>query len=509
MPLSHGALSCSQNKASRERRAFAYYFQYAAEFIGGGLDVEFWRIVVPQACRSESAIWDALISISSLFESPDSPPDLTSLRRGNKPHTLSQNHQDALGWYSRAVTTVRKGIERGGVDAFIGLITCILFICIETLLGGVEEALRLYGQGIHLIHTLRAQTKCGSVAPEKSFFLKDTIIPLFVRLGAVSLHSVWDLASTLINESGDAITNTHDFTSLKSARDSIVVLATEIPLFESKCEEYLKRSHTWQISEELMNRQRALSAKLENWHVSFTKLMRHNLPSSQTTSTGALLLTYYEMLSVMLTVCVSSSRVTTDACFHNFQNILEQGTIAVDSLMRQDGTLPLFTFEVSIGLPFWFTALRCRDSTVRRSALALLRRTHRLYGLYKRDEGAALAEKIIMMEEKQAIEMSTTQNLSTVNDQLPIFSCSLAASPSPPPSEIGPKTSTLSIPQGARIRPHGVFRPRDGYPPEATEKDIAKWNRSVEQPFLQYSWNEYDHTSNKWTRIYGYTPIDL
>ncbi|CAI7622951.1 unnamed protein product [Penicillium pancosmium] len=503
LPL-HSSLSLSPDKGSRERRAFAYYFQHAAESIGGGLDVEFWRIIVPQVCRSESAIWDAMISISSLFECPDPCPDLTSLRRGNQPRYLSQKHQDALDWYSRAVTTVRESIERGGADAFVGLITCVLFICIETLLGGVEEALRLYGQGIHLIHTLRAQSQCGTVAPAKLFLLRETIIPLFVRLGAISLHSVWALASTLVDESGDVFATKQQFTSLKSARDAIVVLATEIPLFESRCEDYLKRSHAWHISEEMMHRQRVLSAELQSWHLAFTKFMEPVLSASEI-GTGALLLTYYEMLSVMLTVCVSSSRITTDACFHNFQNIVEQGAVAVNSLAGPDGTLPPFTFEVGVGLPLWFTCLRCREPTVRRTALALLRRTHRLYGLYKRDEGAALAETIMMIEERQAIEMSIAP--STISGQLSILNSTLTASPSPPPSEVDIRTPGLVIPQGARIRPHGVFRPRDGCPPEATEKDIAAWKRNDEQPIMQYSWNEYDQASNMWTRVYGYAPL--
>ena len=449
-----------------------------------------------------------MIAISSLFESPDPCPDLIPRHRGGRPHALSQRHQDALDWYSRSVTTVRQSIEKGGVDTFVGLITCILFICIETLLGSAAEALRLYTQGIHLIHALRAQSECGAVSASKVFFLQDTIIPLFVRLGAVSLHSVWALASTLVDESADVFAMKPEFTSLKSARDSIVVLATEIPLFENECEEYLKISRAWHISEDMMNRQRALSARLEYWHIAFMKFMEDGLPSSQA-GTGALLLTYYDMLSVMLAVCVSSSRITTDACFHNFQNIVEQGTVAVDSLTRDDGTLPPFTFEVGVGLPLWFTCLRCREPTVRRAALSLLRRTHRVYGLYKRDEGAALAEAIMLFEESHAIEPSKASN--TINDQLSILDSTsmLAASPSPPASETEAQITQALIPQDARIRPHGVFRPRDGLPPEVTANDMVQWKGKDDQLFMQYSWNQYERHSNTWTRIYGYVPIGL
>ncbi|KAJ5103808.1 hypothetical protein N7532_004337 [Penicillium argentinense] len=497
-------LSLFPNTVWRERRAFAYYFQFAAESIGGGLDVDFWRTIVPQVCRSESAIWDAMIAISSLFESPDLCPDLGSLRRGQYSHALNQNHQDALDWYSRAVSAVRQGIERGGVDAFVGLITCVLFICIETLLGGVQEALRLYGQGINLIHTLRAQAASGAVGPTKLALLKETLIPIFVRLGAVSLHSVWALASTLVQETEDVYAPQPEFISLRSARDAIVILATEIPLFEGQCEEYLKKSHRWQISEEMMHQRAALTARLEGWHTAFSNFMKWGLLSSQI-GTGALLLTYYEMLSVMLAVCMSPSRITTDSCLHNFQNIVEQGAIALNASARQDGTLPPFTFELGIGLPLWFTCLRCRQPELRRTALALLRRTHRIYGLYKRDQGAALSEVIMTLEEKYAMEMNAAQGM--ISSSLGVLDSKPISSPSPL-MELETKSSArMLIPQEARIRPHDVFRPSDGYPPGVTEKDLVKWKRGRGQYFMQFSWNQYDRSSNTWTMIFDYVPI--
>jgi hypothetical protein len=93
----------------RERRFFAYYFQHVAASIGGELDLDFWSTIVPQVCRSEPAVWDAIIAISALFESPEPCPDLVPLRRENS-RTLNQNHRDALGWYARSVSAIRQRI---------------------------------------------------------------------------------------------------------------------------------------------------------------------------------------------------------------------------------------------------------------------------------------------------------------------------------------------------------------------------------------------------------------
>jgi hypothetical protein len=313
------------------------------------------------------------------------------------------------------------------------------------------------------------------------------------------------LASTLVQETEEFYASQPEFTSLRSARDAIVILATEIPLFEGQCEEYLKKSHRWQISEEMMHQRAALAARLEGWHTAFSNFTKWGLPSSQI-GTGALLLTYYEMLSVMLAVCVSPSRITTDTCIHNFQNIVEQGAIALNASARQDGTLPPFTFELGIGLPLWFTCLRCREPELRRTALALLRRTHRIYGLYKRDQGAALCEAIMTLEEKYAMEMNAAQGM--ISSSLGVLDSKPIASPSPPLMELETKSSArVLIPQEARIRPHDVFRPSDGYPPGVTEKDLVKWKRGRGQYFMQFSWNQYDRSSNTWTMIFDYVPI--
>ncbi|KAJ5531954.1 hypothetical protein N7494_008506 [Penicillium frequentans] len=523
-------LSLSPNTVWRERRAFAYYFQYAAASVGGGLDLDFWRTIVPQVCRSEPAVWDAMICISALTESSDPCTDFDSLRFVSR--KLDQNQQDALDWYARSVSAVRQGISRGSVDAFVGLITCILFICIESIFGTIEEVMRLYAQGVQLILTLRAQKAFSRLS-----LLKETIIPIFARLGVFSPNANRDVAIPLLKELEEyASVSTHGFASLKFAREAIVVLAAEIPLLESDCEKYLQTSGAWYISDELIQRQTILVARLESWHIDFTNLMK-SLRASKAglpvlhISASALLITYYEMLSVILAVCVSPMRVSTDAFTLNFQTIVEQSSIALDSSARSNGILPPFTFEISIGLPLWFTSLRCREPTIRRAALDLLARSHRIQGLHKRDHGTIVVERVMFLEEaitklKNDASPPTTGYMTPSNESIHygdlspdspfnISPSKVIAGPSPPLSDIernfrtSASASAALIPQEARIRPHGVFRPQDGFPPEITKEDIAHWGRRSDQYFLQFSWNQCDSSSETWEMVFGCIPIDI
>ncbi|KAJ6123704.1 hypothetical protein N7471_011021 [Penicillium samsonianum] len=499
-PLS---LSPNTNTVWRERRAFAYYFECAAFSIGGGLDLDFWRTVVPQVCRYEPAVWDAIITISALFECPQQCPDPVLQRRDN-PISLTKTRQDALGWYSRSVSAVRQRIEQGSVDAFVGLISC----------GNADGAVKLYRQGVQLIIALRPQLESG--AASKASLLEDTIIPIFIRLGTFALAISGAPVTALLRDTEHALTE--QFDSLKSAREAIVLLAIEIPLFETTCIKHLLQEHVLYVPEEFNIRLSSLAAKLRNWRTAFDKLMTvlraKDILSLQQIGTSALLLSYHEMLYVMLETCTSFSLMQFDAYLPNFQNIVEQSAIAPKASMRPDGTQPPFTFDINVGLPLWFTSLRCREPRTRRAALALLRQAPWVQGFYQCSIWAAVGRTVMDLEESHAMAMDSvhhTPNLGALESANgPNSSSELAASSYSGHADMGPRVPTaLVIPEEVRIGPISAFRPMDGFPPETTEADIAKWNRGPDQVFLRISRNERGLTGNSCRMVYEYFPLDF
>ncbi|KAJ5483580.1 hypothetical protein N7530_002826 [Penicillium desertorum] len=509
-PLS---LSPNTNTVWRERRAFAYYFECAASSIGGGLDIDFWRTVVPQVCRYEPAVWDAIITISALFECPQQSP-VPVLQRRDNIISLTKNRQDALRWYSRSVSAVRQRIEQGSVDVFVGLISCVLFICIEAIEGNADGAMQLYYQGVQLINALRLQIASG--AASKASLLEDTIIPIFIRLGTFALASGGAPVTALLRASEHALTE--QFDSLKSAREAIVLLSIEIPLFERSCSKHLLQAQAPHLPEELNTELFTLVTRLRNWRTAFDKLMtvlraRHLL-SLQGIGTSALLLSYHEMLHVMLGTCTSLSLMQFDAYLPNFQNIVEQSAIAPKASVRSDGTQPPFTFDVNIGLPLWFTSLRCREPRTRRAALALLRQAPFVQGFYQCSIWATVGQTIMDLEESYAMAMNAAHNgpdcglLESINKPIP--SSELAASSYSAHADMGPRIPTAPfIPEEVRIGPISAFRPMDGLPPGTTEADIAKWNRGPDQFFLRISRKQHCLTGNACPMVYECVPLDF
>jgi hypothetical protein len=504
------SLSLSPNTMWRERRAFAYYFQNAASAVGGGLDVDFWRTIVPQVCRSEPAVWDAIISVSALFESPEpiSDPDRT------------QNHRDALGWYSRSVSAVRQQIERGSVDTFVGLISCVLFICIEALQGGVDEAVQLYCQGVHLIMALRTQIASGLVTAAKAALLEDTIVPIFIRLGLIGFTFSRPQIGLLLRGVKRKPRRVLMFVSLRSAREDITRLGAEIQFFQHSCGEYLLSPDDPRIPQELLDLQADLSVQLRDWHSAFINLVDSlslqgtAAMTSEDTGTIALFSAIYEALFIMLEVSASSSEVITDGFLPNFQKIVEQSRIALDSSMRSDGTQPPFTFDISPGVALWFTCLRCRDPTIRREALALMLRSPRVQGFYSCMSAVTFGERIMLLEEMNGEVMSAnpeTEHFSTTESLIGYeYSPSPSPSLSPGPTDSGAGTPlTHSIPEEARIGHFDVFQPKRGLPPDITEEVMAKWNLRPDRTFLGFWRNERDEGSDTWRMVREYIPMDL
>ncbi|PWY88209.1 C6 zinc finger domain protein [Aspergillus heteromorphus CBS 117.55] len=515
------SLSFLPNTVWRERRAFAYYFQQAAPFVGGELDVDFWRTTIPQVCRSEPAVWDAIISISALFESPEPCPDLVLSRRRDVQHTLNQNHRDAMGWYSRSVSAVRRRIERGDVDIFVGLISCVLFICIEALQGGSDEAVRLYAQGVHLIFALRAQIAAGAVSATKAFLLEDIIVPVFVRLGEIAMSDPANLLVALLPTTQR--TSTQEFPSLRAAREAIVLLLADVQLLERNYEEHLTETNSFDVPDELLTRQTLLSERILNWHTAFTNLINSlrskDVLSPQQISSSTLLSACHKTLFIQLSICLSPFQTTPDAYEPLFQTIVDESRMVLDGSGRSDGTQPPFTYDISVGLPLWFTSLRCREPTLRRAALALLRRAPQILGFYKSADGVMFAEGVMMLEEAYAQAMNAQRaddSVPELTNDLPIQAIDAGTTPDTNPVPI-PKAMAMSIntnkptalliPEEARMGPVRMFRASEGFPPETPDDEIAKWSHSPDQGFLRFSRNKLDPATNTWHRVHGYMPI--
>ncbi|KAL4864621.1 hypothetical protein BDV12DRAFT_9739 [Aspergillus spectabilis] len=489
-------VSTFPNTVWRERRAFAYYFQHAAPYLSGGMDRDFWVSVVPQICRTEPALWDAVNAISTLFENPKICIDFVFLSlRHKKPPAPNPTQSQALGWYSRSLSKIRAQIDRGSVDAQVALISSVLFMCIETLQGHVEDALQLFHQGIKLILDLRATKTSHNILIER------TIVPLFIRLGTAALTlsgvPVCDLFKDLETD------GEYSFASLKSARDALVSLAAEALVLERESGSNPFIDVYPEATPVMVARQNHLHHRLDQWYRAYTSLTeasqgKGHSPSNLDTGPNALLLAFHTTLTMIVSTCFKRLESVYDGYLPSFRIVVEQAGVALDCSASPDGTQPAFTFELGVGLPLYYTALHCRNPSLRRNALELLQKAPPMQGFHKCAPGIMIARKIMHLEEEFAKDIlrDSVAQQPTNNPLL-----------TPPYDDADVDTS--EIPDEARIQHYAFFRPRES-PALVGPHDIAKWKRGPDQIFLRFTRNRRDKVDEAvWRLTDELVPMDL
>ena len=427
---------------------------------------------MPQICRSEPAVWDGIIAISTLFEYPDQCLDFTLLRKAStERNALNTSQQDALAWYSRSISSIHSQIERGSADPYVALVSCVLFICIETLQGRIEEALQLFEQGVRLIFDLRVQIGLGGVSATKAALLEDTIIPLFLRMGANSLTVSGFQAGGIF-----ALADLYAlpvFTSIDAARSAITILSAEAMLFDREARVHLQAvGGDAFVDPAMLQRQKNLQSRLLRWHQAYMDLCRtYDQGSKNPAKKESILLAYYAASYIHVSACLTQQETVYDSYYDDFLTIVEQASLALNTLAGPNGTQPPFTFEMGVGVPLFLTVLKCREPVLRRKALGLLQQSPPMQGFFKCTPVALLAENLMKIEESYTL------------------------TPEKP-------ADSMSIPEEARICFYGIFRPSNGLPPSIKEEDFARYRRGPDQLFLEIARNRYDETNGRWFPVH-------
>lgn len=446
-----------------------------------------------------------MIAISALYEYPDQCLDFHFLRKqDDQIYSMKQHQREALSWYSRSISSVRSQIERGSADPYVSLISCVLFICVETIQGRVEEALQLYRQGVQLILDLRLQVALGQVSASKAALLEHTLVPLFLRLGSVSLTVSGTQPSELYLTTEK--TSSSSFSSVDHARAAIVQLSTEAMIFERESSIHLSAvGGDHYVSTYMIEKKKSLSDRLSRWLVGYKSLCdRLRTEYAIPTATEPILLAYHASASIVVTGCLTQLQTVYDVHAAEFSLIIEQTSLTLNASAGPGGSQPPFTFEMGTGIPLAVTVMKCRDPVLRREALALLKKAPPVQGFFKCTPVALLAESLMKLEEGYKLDsnkaaQSNSLDISQASNQF----ASLAAS-----QHENTASDSTGIPEEARISEYAVFKPQNGLLPGITEEDITRWGRSSDHLFLRFTRNRFDKTSVTWKAYSECVPLE-
>jgi hypothetical protein len=365
--------------------------------------------------HEEPVVRNAIIALGTLHE------DYQDRCGKYSPQLIDdQSYQHALKLYGGALRELNQRLnEPTKSNAKLAIIASILFACFEVLRRNNMAAVIHYQQGMReLIRQMNIpQSTDSSLTPyspgSKARFREmpqdevDELLRVFARYDIQACTFSKDIAEPLSTDVGQVPRILPTNLTLSQVRyhlDNLLVSVYQLVKSDARMYRYWKRDAVpldWQT-----RRQEALEI-FDAWMAALENFFSAQGPRLSSTDIKSLLGLRLQIKTavIMLKVCIDSGPESTfDAFEDDFEDMVfkvEQMTTALampEQRPLEDEATP-FTMELGIVHPLFFVACKCRDWSLRRRAVAQLKRAGK-EGVWEGPIVAVLAQRIMELEEE-------------------------------------------------------------------------------------------------------------
>ncbi|KAJ5734265.1 hypothetical protein N7493_003051 [Penicillium malachiteum] len=427
-----------------EQLYFNWFMERTTKKFAGVFPSDFWETLVLQASAQEPAVRHAVVALSAAhrFDRTDQPWAI--------PVTYGFDaEQFTLQQYNKAIHFLRATV--GPTNPYtlrVALITCLVFVTLEFLRGQYKMG------SAHLRYGIKLLSNISSPHP-RSLFSPNILSPAedFAHNSLIDSYSRLTVQSALFGQIPSNLC-----ISTRDPKEHAIPY-TFSDIFDARCtlDDLLNRVHCLKryyydvYSEESQDKssmfetQKRILADLSLWRKSFNASIPHldSEESSGQKFRTMLLSVYYEMATIMASVCLSDDEMIFDSYTDNFIAILKGFTdlwnlwagVTVqvkkikDIFSAPESDLECHEFTVESGFipPVYFTALKCRIPQIRRQAVRILKAAPHREGVWN---GALLAKvlDVVIRIEEDGIESKEA------SVDVPIFPFVPSAKDFPPPS---------------------------------------------------------------------------
>ncbi|KAF2132926.1 hypothetical protein P153DRAFT_382549 [Dothidotthia symphoricarpi CBS 119687] len=397
-------------------RSLEFYYHCVGPMLSGRFDTKFWSRIVLQMAHSEPAVRSALIALGYLNEH-----ETGSLEYARRSADSKDGYERKTFWlhYNKAIRYLVHRMVQPSYTPEVGLVTCILFVCIEYLQADSHTAFAHVRNGLKIVSELRQNHKAGSLTHKAGLtqnsssmpmdMIEKILVPILTQ-GLVSafVYGVNVEAEFAFLETPPQHLKMYRFTSVREAlssywdlRNASILLARDMTmkLFQAippTASDFQRQEHVLECHRTWLKALTALEDSQE-----FSK--------EESIDISALKLAYYS--SYTACACVIDTRqMAYDAHLHSFKMLLLHANLVVNStglLSASRTQTPCrvaaanFTFDTSLIPALYYTALRCRCPTTRREAVSLLSLGLPREGLWDAEQHRIVAERVIEIEETE------------------------------------------------------------------------------------------------------------
>ncbi|CAI6334575.1 unnamed protein product [Periconia digitata] len=412
-----------------------FYHHCVGRTIATTFDSNFWCNIAPRMAQSEPSVRHALMALG--YFNKATTGSLKNARLSDERHETLFYH------YNKSVRSLIERMKQISFDPEVGLVTCVLFVCIEFLRGDFITAFTHLQNGLKMIKEWHYRRTCRQPPKEgerpklraivhSALESNDTmteLVPLFFRTTTVALlfgvraekiveispaiprrfqfkpfHDVWEARAVSLDFQNAALIFTRD----NSPRVFPVQPLTGEAL---KTQESILESHrSWRRAFEAFERSTTLSPA-EQITVNELKAGYHCTYFSVSCITWVeqsgydqYLWAYKEIIEHTKFVFDAkglperSPPTLTEPLLVSKPNGY-RGPPPREGSVRHEKPSANFSFEVVLLPCLYFVIQRCRDPVTRREALALMERNPPREALLDYEMAAIAARRVIEIEE--------------------------------------------------------------------------------------------------------------
>ncbi|KAE9363319.1 hypothetical protein N431DRAFT_391033 [Stipitochalara longipes BDJ] len=416
----------------RERRCFEYFRRKTVPQLSGSFELPFWTHLILLAIHHEPAVRQAAIALGALHECFAYPHS----------NAIEINLNFALQQYVMAIGSVTKPIrEQGKLAADVALMTCVLFVCFETLRGYHSTALSHINSGIKIVSELQSHdtSKSSLHLSQTPYVPLPVLNQLFARLDTQVCQVGFGRRRRLLcrnistEDSGFCSDIPPSFSNLDEARNSLDYIRicadqrleklafsppnkqpiTSSPPMTSFSPDVIR---TTKHSMDLI--QNVSAIRLRQWSSVFESFLRGKQNLTATEQRAAQILRLHRMvMGVHLSVDffrVMYDEFVWDEYKNEFEAIVAQAERVLQLSPASMGSS--FTLDTEVIMPLAAAAFAYRDGQMRRKLIVLLRSVNRQEGVWNSLLTARVVERVMEIEEYGLDgEVGTTSSIPRCN----------------------------------------------------------------------------------------------
>jgi hypothetical protein len=408
-----------------------------------------------QIAQREPAVRHALVAVGALNERRDLyVKDVTYSKTvvTTSSHSIEasipdqrEQHNDpfALSQYNKAIAHLAKAMNSSSSNSVdTALLVCILFVCVECLRGDYVPALKHFQGGMSIAIAAAGEGGPNSRASQTTG-VREKVVPFFNRLELLGQVYGHRPAYEYGLRPSDVLP--HTFHSIVEARDSIVhIMNLSIRLIhKTKFDRYNGKvtQDDYTYHGEIVKCVLACKTTLDHFLLT--------VPPSPRLTEAATILEIQQIVcltwlnrSLVPEECVADADIPLYERAVSLAESLSSSTPTPDQKHVQSST---FLFDMEIVSPLYLVAIKCRHPMVRRRAISLLRRTVRREGLWDSVKVAAIAERIMEIEE---VELRVLNGSELPREEVRVANAHIESGPGLNPS--GHRVTFSTMPEGVQ-----------------------------------------------------------